>query len=40
MAVTVEPASRENEYVPALPSTILPPPEVRDLPEPPKRSGG
>src|SRR5688500_393317 len=36
MAVTLEPPPREREYVPALPSTILPPPEVRDLPEPPK----
>ena len=37
MAVTLEPPPREQEYEPELPSGILPPPEVRDLPEPPKQ---
>jgi hypothetical protein len=37
MAVTLEPPPREQDYEPELPSAVLPPPEVRDLPEPPKQ---
>jgi hypothetical protein len=37
MAIAVKPPSREQEHAPRLPSAVLPPPEVRDLPEPPKQ---
>jgi hypothetical protein len=37
MAVTLEPPPHEQKYEPELPSAVLPPPEVRDLPEPPKQ---